>query len=242
MSLTTKLHVALTVALLAAVAFFARQWLAAHDAYLRAESQSKSSQSAIAQLNKQQSDLVAQLKQAQAGQQAQLAALHKDYAQAQSPEQLAALITRVLNLPQPITIATPGDPPTASASSQMGSATNLAIPNSSVRVKQGSFPSASAGNPAAQVPLPDAPQIKAFVEQCQECQIRLATANQEAAINSQQIAALRQQVTITEQDRDTWKRAAKGGSWPRRAVRRATAFAVDAGLTTLALCASHHCK
>jgi hypothetical protein len=213
MPITSKLHFAFTALLLTTAAFLFTQWLRAHDAYLRAQSQSTATQSALSQLAKQQSDLAQQLKQSQADQQSQLVALQKQYAKAQSPEQLAALLTAAMNLPQPIKITTP--PPT---------------------------PANPAPEPVAEIPLPDAPQAKAFVESCQQCQIDLAAALKQSAISAQQSAALKQQLTLTEKDRDTWKRAATGGSWPRRAAKRVAAFALDAGLTTVALCATHHCK
>jgi hypothetical protein len=118
-----------------------------------------------------------------------------------------------MNLPQPIKIATP--PAT---------------------------PYNPTPQPVAEVPLPDAPQAKAFVQQCQECALKLSAAQKESAITTQQLTAAKQQLTLTQKDRDTWKRAATGGSWPRRAVKRAAAFVLDAGITTLALCASGHCK
>ena len=213
MPLTTKLHLLLTALLLAAAAFLVSQWLRAHDAYLRADAQSAASRSALAQLAKQQSDLAQQLKQSQTDQQSQLAALQKQYSQAQSPEQLATLLTAAMNFPQPIKITTP-------------------LPTTSNPTPQ----------PVAAIPLPDAPQAKAFVESCQRCQIDLAAAQKQSGITAQQTAALKQQLTLTEKDRDTWKRAAAGGSWPRRAAKRLVNFAVDAGLTSLALCATHHCK
>ena len=213
MTLSSKLHFILTLALLATAAFLAHQWLRAHDAYLRANAQSQANQSALAQLAKQQSDLAAQLKQTQVDAQSQIAALQKQYAKAQSPEQIAALITAAMNLPQPIQIATPAPTPEN--------------PNP---------------DPVAEVPLPDAPQAKAFVQACQECTIRLDAAQKSSAIAAQQSAALQQQLTLTEKDRDTWKRAAKGGSWPRRTAKRIAAFAIDAAITAAALCASRQCK
>ncbi len=96
--------------------------------------------------------------------------------------------------------------------------------------------------PVAEIPLPDAPQAKAFVEACQECQVQLATAQQQAAITAQQTSALKQELTVTEKERDTWKRTAQGGSWARRAAKRATAFAIDAGITFALACGSRHCR
>jgi len=54
------------------------------------------------------------------------------------------------------------------------------------------------------------------------------------------LAALQQQLTLTEKRRDTWKRAAKGGGWPRRAAKRVVTFAIDAAITSAALC--DHCR
>ena len=45
--------------------------------------------------------------------------------------------------------------------------------------------------PVAEVPLPDAPQAKAFIEACQECEIQLATAKKQAAISTLQTNALK---------------------------------------------------
>jgi len=213
MTVTTKLNLALTLALLATAAFLATQWLRSHDAYLRADAQSQANQSALSQLAKQQSDLAAQLKQTQADAQSQIAALQKQYAKAQSPEQIAALITAAMNLPQPIRITTPSPTPDN--------------PNP---------------KPVAEVPLPDAPQAKAFVQACQECSIRLDAAQKSSTIAAQQSVTLQRQLTLTERDREAWKRAAKGGSWPRRAAKRIAAFAIDAAITAAALCASGHCK
>jgi hypothetical protein len=264
MSLTAKLHLLLTATLLAAAAFLAHQWLAARDAYLHAEAQSKSSQSAIAQLTRQQSDLANQLKQAQSDQSMQLAALHKEYAQAKSPQQVATLLARAMQLPQPITfagkpLASPAPPATTPTELLFGAerglppplsapsaATNVSPPLAAVtpgpeRAKEAS-PEAASTRLFAEVPLADAPQAKSFALQCQECAIRLATAQKETALASQQLAASRQELSLTQKDRDAWKSAAKGGSWLRRATRRAAAFALDAALTTVALCASGHCK
>jgi hypothetical protein len=213
LDLAHKLLALLIALLLALGAFFAYNWIRAHDDYVRAQAQVKADESTLARLAKQQTDLAAQFKQTQAEQQSQLAALHKEYAQAQSPQQLSALISSVMNLPQPIRITTP--PAT----------------------KDNLNP-----QPVAEVPLPDAPQAKAFIEACQECQIQLATAKKQATISTQQTNALKQELTLTQKERDTWKRTAQGGSWARRAAKRATAFAIDAGITILAACASHHCK
>jgi hypothetical protein len=157
MTIITKLHILLTALRLGLGSFFAYNWFREHEAFIRADAQAKADQSALAQLAKQQNDLAAQLKQTQVEQQTQLAALHKEYAQAQSPEQLAALISNVMNLPQPIRITTP--PPT----------------------NDNPHPT-----PVAEVPLPDAPQAKAFVQACQECQIKLSAAQKAAAVTSQQ--------------------------------------------------------
>ena len=213
MDLAHKLLALTTTLLLAAGAFFAYNWLHAHDDYVRAAAQVKADQSTLAQLAKQQFDLATQLKQAQSDQQSQLNALQKQYAQAQSPQQLAALISSVMNLPQPIRITTPPATP--------------ANPTPA---------------PIAEVPLPDAPQAKAFVQACQQCQIELASAKKQSAIAAQQSDALKQQLALTQKERDTWKNTAQGGSWARRAAKRATAFAIDAAITGVLACASHHCR
>ena len=137
---------------------------------------------------------------------------NNEYARAQSRAQLAALISTVMNIPQPIRITTPA--PT----------TDNPHPT-----------------PVAEVPLPDAPQAKAFVQACQECQIRLAAAEKQAAITTQQADSLKQQLALTQKEPDTWKHTAQGRSWARRTAKRAAAFAIDDGITIVAACATHHC-
>ncbi len=72
--------------------------------------------------------------------------------------------------------------------------------------------------------------------------MKLATAQKQAAITAEQTTALKQELAVTEKERDTWKRTAQGGSWARRAAKRATAFAIDAGITFVIACGSHHCR
>jgi hypothetical protein len=213
MSATHKLLALLIALSLSLSVFFVHSWLRAHDEYIRAEAQLKADQSAFAQLARQQSDLATQLKQTQLDQRSQLATLNKQFAQTQSPDQLAALISNVMKLPQPIRIVTPPS--------------TIENPHP---------------DPIAQVPLPDAPQAKAFVQACQECQIRLFAAEKQADLTAQRTETIKQELALTQNERDTWKRTAQGGSWPRRAVKRAAAFALDAGITVVVACASHHCK
>src|SRR5438477_8320137 len=173
MDLTHKLLVLLAALLFFVGAFFAYNWLRAHEAYIRADAQAKADQSAIAHLAKQQSNLAEQLKQTQSEQHSQLTAVQKQYAQTQSPEQLAALIGKVMNLPQSIRVITP---------------------------------EATLDNPhpgkMAEVPRPDAPQVKAFVQSCQECQIRLASSEKQIALAAQQSNSMKQQLSVTQKDRD----------------------------------------
>jgi len=231
MPLTAKLLTASLTLLAALTVLFAAAWLRARADYTRARQTIASDQLQLEQLAKRQQALSAQLAQVQADAQNQLDALHKDYDRAQSPKQVADLLSRTMHLPDPIQIvALPGGSGTAKSPVAPGraSAAETLLP--------------STGQSVAQIPLPDAPQAKAYVLSCEECSIRLTAQERQASLAAQQLAAAKQQLALTQHERDAWKRAAAGGSWPRRALKRATAFAIDAAIAGAALCATGHCR
>lgn len=104
------LHKILTVAcilLLIGAAFFGYQWLQEHDAKIRAEAQSKADEAANAKLVEQQKVFADQLSQIRKDTDEKIANNNKQFSQAQSPQQFAALIAQIMGLKQTPIIVNP---------------------------------------------------------------------------------------------------------------------------------------
>lgn len=99
MDLYHKILAGVVVAVVAAAGFLGYQWLGAHDAALRAEAQVAADQQQLKKLDQQQADLAAAVKQLQADNARQLADLSRTFAAAQTPAQLAALLSKTLGQP-----------------------------------------------------------------------------------------------------------------------------------------------
>jgi len=97
-------------------------------------------------------------------------------------------------------------------------------------------------NPQPTIELPDAPQVKAYFQACETCKIDLAAAQKDLTIAKSQGDLDQQKLELVTSERDSWKTAATGGSWARRAGKRALDFLVDAAITTAVVCGSGHCK
>lgn len=129
----------------------------------------------------------------------------KTFQQAVTPQQIADLATQLMALKQPITITTPAPTPEN--------------PNP---------------QPIAEVPLPDAPQAKLYLEACESCKIQLPT-------YQAQVESLKKQNDLLGQQRDQWRIAAKGTKWGR--MKTALKWlAIGSGAGAVALCGSGHCK
>jgi hypothetical protein len=122
--------------------------------------------------------------------QAQLQTLNTKFSQAASPDQIAQLVTQLMGLKQPIQILTPA--PTAQN------------PNP---------------QPVAQVPLVDAPQAKAYLQDCEECKAARVKLQADVADREQQMAAAQKQIDSLKTERDTWEKTAKGGTKLQRIGR-----------------------
>lgn len=104
-------------------------------------------------------------------------------------------------------------------------------------------PAATPENPHPQpvIQLPDTPQAKAYFQECEECKINLASATKAAAIADANAKLSDDRLKLMTDDRNTWKDAAKGGSWKVRAAKRAESFLVDIGIAAAIYCGSGHC-
>ena len=109
-----KLLAGVAVGLAGMGIFLVAQWLKAHDAQIHAEAKVAADQAAFDKLSSQQKDLNDQLAQVRKDQADQNANLAKQFNQAQTPQQMAALIGQMMGLKQaPVVVmpaATPQNP------------------------------------------------------------------------------------------------------------------------------------
>jgi hypothetical protein len=202
-------------------------WLSARDANIKAAAVQQANEKVIAQndaqikFNDQQIKLLAgQIDQLKADQARQLATNTATFARAQTPVDIAALVSKIMELQKPITFVTP--PATA------------ANPNPT---------------PVAQVPEESVPQLKTYVQTCEECKIKLpnitaqlANTNTQLAKSEQDKQLLASNLIERTQERDQWKTAAKGGSFWSRFKRSAKYLLIGAGVGAVAVCGSGHCR
>lgn len=212
MTVQRKLELLAGAVLFAAAVFLFLNWLDARDAKTKAEATVAAQQTVIAQAQAQmkqlqENDAAREQKLAQ-----QLADTQRQFAQAQSPQQIAALVAQVMGLKQPVTFVTPPATP--------------GNPNP---------------QPIAQVPTADAPQIKQYVQDCEECKQKLPVAQAEVVSLKSQLSLAGQNLSAMQNERDTWKKAAKGTFWSNT-KKAAKWLTIGGGATVVALCATGHCK
>jgi len=97
-------------------------------------------------------------------------------------------------------------------------------------------------HPTPQIELPDAPQVKAYFQQCEECKVNYAAAQKQLVAEQGKTTVAEQQLDLMTKDRDNWKNTAKGGTKLQRVVKRAEHFLIDAAISAAILCGSGHCK
>jgi hypothetical protein len=212
MTLQRKIEIGAVVVLLALASFLFKNWLDAHDAQKQAEATVKAQETVIAQNEKRMKDLQ-DADDARAKQLLQqVADMQSRFGQAQTPTQIAALVAQIMGLKTPVQMVTP--PATA----------------------EDPHP-----QPVAQVSQADAPQVKAYVEVCEECKLKLpaAQAQVESLKSQQQLAG--QQLSAVENERDAWKKAARGTFWSN-AKKGLRWLAIGGGIGVAACVASKHCN
>ncbi|GAC1632841.1 MAG: hypothetical protein NVS9B14_06580 [Candidatus Acidiferrum sp.] len=187
-----------------------RSWLSEHDARLKAEESSKAQVAVQAEVKSQIADLQKQMAERDAAYQSEVKALDTKFSQAATPRDLAQLVSQLMGLKTPIQVVTP---------------------------------SASGGNahpePVAQVPVADAPQVKAYFSECETCKAERAKLQADAADRIQQAALAQKEIESLKTERDTWKTAAKGGTRWQRIGRAAKWIAIGVGIGAAASQARH---
>lgn len=212
MTTQRKAEIAFAIALLVAIAFVFVNWLDARDAQTKAQAIVAAQQTVIVQAQEQMKQLQADDTAREQKLTQQLEDTQRQFSQAQSPQQIAALVGQIMGLKQPVTFTT--SPPT------------IANPNPA---------------PVAQVSTVDAPQIKAYVQSCQECLQKLPVVQAQVESLQSQLKISGQELSAQENETTAWKKAAKG-TWWKNTKRAMKWFAIGAGAGVAAACATGHCK
>ena len=163
-----------------------------------------------------------------------LAKIEKLKRDTQTPQQILRDLPNYLPLPQPITLA----PPATTTNAQQGTALpeNPSSARAARPVPTAPQPSISCNasdNCVAQLPSADLKPLYDFSQNCRECQLRLAAAQQDHADDLTKLNSL-------TRERDAALTAAKGGTFWRRLRRNALWFVVGAGLGAAATHVAAH--
>ena len=190
-------------------------WVGAREDAIRAKATVDAQQTVIAAAQKQTKDLQAAEAARDQLTAVNVAALQAAAAKQVTPAQIAAWIPKQLQ-------QLPGTPITLS------------------------IPAATAQNPTpdaiASIPQADLPILRDQIEKCQECGVKLATAQQDGTSKDQRLLLAGQQLSAMSNERDAYKQAAKGGPFWSRVKAKAKWFAIGGAVVAGALCGTGHCK
>lgn len=206
---------AAAAALLAVSGYLGSSWLAAHDAQVKLAATLDAQKTVIDQAQRDRDAHAAADKARDAQTAATIASMQKALEKVQTPAEIAAWLPKQAPAaaPQPITIQ---------------------------------MPPATAANPApaatVSVPQADLPAIRDQIEQCRECSLKLATAQQDVASRDAQLKSAGEQLSALERERDAAVKASRGGGFWARVKRGAKWFVIGAGAGAVAVCGSGHCK
>jgi len=225
--------------LLAGAVFGFRTWLESHDDQLQLKATLAAQKQLISAADAREQSRTAELNSA-------LAQIAAEKRAAQSPEQIANALSRIIPLPQPIELTSvseqPGKQGTAGQKSEKGSALPK-IPPSAGATQAGNqqelpdSPSSLSAGPSvtqkfsAQLPAADLKPLYDYAQDCKACQLKLNAANADLADERNKSSAI-------AKERDSAIRAAKGGSLWTRLKRNARWFAVGAGFGAAATLAA----
>lgn len=212
-TLRTKIEIAIGIVLFVACCFGADTWLHEHDARMKAESDAAAQQKII------QSN-ASQIKAIQAAEAArdeqttkQVQSIAAAAAAQKTPQQIAAWIPKQMSTPAPITETIPAATP--------------ANPKPDAQFN---------------VPQEDLPILRDDIAKCQECSVKLATAQQDLASKDVVIKKAGEDLSAAEKQRDDYKNALKGGTWLERLKHNSKFLAIGGAVAVGAVCATGHCK
>lgn len=206
----------IAIGAVAAVALFlGSSWMRARDAQVKLAATLDAQKTVIDQAQKERDAHAAEDARRDAQTNATIASMQQALKNVQTPAQIAAYLQKAVApaVPAPITIQIP-----------------KATPESP--------------EPPAQVQIPqeDLPVLRNQVEACQECSVKLASAQQDAASLKSQLQLAGEQLSAVQKERDAAVKASKGGGFWSRVKRGVKFFLIGAGAGAAAVCGSGHCK
>jgi hypothetical protein len=191
----------------------AGSWLGAREDSIKMKATIDAQTQVIDAAEKQAKDIQAAEAERDKQTAATVATLQAAAASQVTPAQIAAWIPKQLSGPQPITFTIP--PATAQNPSP---------------------------NATASVPEADLPALRDQIEKCQECAVKLSTAQADVSSRDQRLLLAQQDLSAMTKERDAAVTASKGGSFWTRVKSKAKWFAIGAGVAAGVACGSGHCK
>lgn len=213
MTLHTKIYLAIAAVCLLGGGVGAKEFLAEHDARIRAESTVEAQKTLQQQYRQQVSDLAKQMAERDAAYQSSLKQLDARFQRATTPDQLAQLLNTLGALPEQIRAVQ--STPTAQN------------PNPA---------------PHLEIPSLDLPQAKAYIQDCETCKLNLAKATADAADRDTQAHLAQLQIDSLKKENTSLQVALKGGTWFSRVKKAGKYIFWGAVGGAAAICISGHCR
>lgn len=185
-----KLLAGFAVVFVLGLAFLGYQYVQSKVAQAKMEATIDAQKAVQAEYQKQFSDLAKMMAERDIAYRQQIDLLDKKYTQAVTPQQIATLVSQVMGLKQPVTLVTP--PATISNPNPV---------------------------PVAQISTLDAPQVKAYVQDCETCKLERDKIRLDLADRQKQQELAQKQIESLKQQRDSAVTAAKGGTWIKRGLK-----------------------
>lgn len=212
LNVTWKIGLVIATAALAGGGFVFSQWLGARDDKIRAESFQKAHEETDKLRADEVKQLRAEIEEVKADAARKLDASRATFTRAQTPQDVATLVASLMKLQNPVTIVQPPATPE-----------NL-------------HPA-----PVAQVSTEDAPAVKRYLQECEECKIKLPAAEAQLTASEREKQLLASQLVERTAERETWKNAANGGSFWQRAKHAGKWSAIGGAAVIAIACAIGHC-
>jgi hypothetical protein len=200
-SLIRWAKVPLLGALLVSSGLLVRSWLEARDARVLLQAELAAQKAVIDRAQQQINAVVQQQKDRDAALQQQLQGMQAAVAQIKTAADIARWIPTQLPTQQPINIHIPPATP------------------------QNPTPDA-----VATIPQADLPAIRDAIEGCKECEVTLATAQQDLVSRDHQLKLVGEQLSATQRQRDVAVKAANGGGFWVRVKRGAKWFVIGGAI------------
>ena len=201
MTFRVKLELIAASVVLIGLVIGARVWLSEHDARVHAEAIQAAQKTVIDQATADRASHQKQDDARDAQTASTIQAMQAIVDKLKTPQQQAAWIPQQIPVPQPFTIT---------------------------------VPQSTTANPKpdaiATIPQVDLPAIRDAISGCQQCGLKLSTAQADLASRDQQMKDAVQQIKAITAERDTWKQTAKGGSVLHRVGQAAKYLIIGAAV------------